>query len=233
MHRITLQGPLTPDPNWRAGSYVKLILPDPETGALSFDKADKPKVRTYTARKFDLKEQTVTIDFAIHQPAGPATSWALQAQVGSKVGFMGPGGLKMDPSLGDWYLFAADMAALPAAISLMETLGKNARGYALLEVTDELDKQPLNIPEGIEVQWLLHPHPEQKSQQQLEAIKNLPLFRGQPNVFVAGELSTIREIKSYFLNESDMEAGYLYISSYWKIGLKEEDHKMAKRAILS
>ncbi|HAA18911.1 MAG TPA: hypothetical protein DCP28_09150, partial [Cytophagales bacterium] len=71
MHRITLQGPLTPDPNWRAGSYVKLILPDPETGALSFDKADKPKVRTYTARKFDLKEQTVTIDFAIHQPAGP------------------------------------------------------------------------------------------------------------------------------------------------------------------
>ena len=129
---------------------------------------------------------------------------------------------------GGWYLFAADMAALPAAISAIESLPSDAKGYAFLEITDEQDKQEFSSPSGIEIQWLLHPNPKEKSAQQLAAIQSIEPLEGIPNVFVAGELSTIREIKAYIKGEDRFKNAYTYISSYWKIGVSEEKHKLAK-----
>ena len=228
MLSIVLQGEdLDPDTLWQPGCYVKLLIPD------SSDPGGKARARTYTARSFDPQRKTITIEFAIHHPAGPATQWALDAQVGDQIGLKGPGMLKIDPTRGDWHLFAADMSALPAAISVMESLPAYAKGYAFLEITNAADQQRLNIPEGIAVQWLIHPNPKVKSTQQLEAIKQVAILAGVPNVFVAGELSTIREIKDYLVNEDSYDSAYAYISSYWKIGLKEEEHKLAKRNALS
>ncbi|MDW3190911.1 MAG: SIP domain-containing protein [Cytophagales bacterium] len=127
-------------------------------------------------------------------------------------------------------MIAADMAALPAAISVLESLGAEAKGHAVFEITDPADQQVLNIPEGISVTWLLHQHPDQQSNQQLNTIKRLSFPVGAPNIFVAGELSTIREIKDYFMEQSLMN-DHSYISSYWKIGAKDEEHKVAKRAL--
>ena len=225
--RLQLQGPLA---SWTCypGAYVKLLLPGAKPNA---EGQMKNKVRTYTIRSLDREREVLTIDFALHQPAGPATQWALNAQVGDSIELKGPGNLKFDPAGGDWYLFAADMAALPAALAVMESLDPAAQGFAILEITDEQDQQDLAIPEGIEVTWLIHPHPESSSQQQLNAIKNLKFPEGEPNIFVAGELGTIREIKQY-LQEKELPGPNTYISSYWKIGAREEEHKEAKRALV-
>lgn len=221
MIRITLQGnELNENFAWTPGCYVKLRVPI-QNGQL--------KTRTYTLRNHNSVNQTIAIDFAIHEPAGYATNWAMNVKEGDKVDLKGPGQLKINPKVGDWYIFSADMAALPAAISVMETLNNDAKGYAFLEVTNEEDKQKLSIPEGIEVRWLIHPNPKNKSEQQLDAIKKVEKMEGQPNIFVAGELSTIREIKSYINESSQFNDALKYISSYWKIGLQEEEHKMAKR----
>jgi len=228
MIRVTLQGnELNENFAWTPGCYVKLMIPISENGRSLQN--EKLKTRTYTVRSHDSVNQTITIDFAIHEPAGHATNWAINIKEGDQVSLRGPGQLKINPSVGDWYIFSADMAALPAAISVMETLNNDAIGYAFLEVTNNEDKQKLNIPKGIEVRWLIHPHPENKSAQQLDAIKTIEKLEGKPNIFVAGELSTIREIKSYINESSKFNDAVKYISSYWKIGLQEEEHKMAKR----
>ena len=219
MLRITLQGEQLNDISWKPGCYVKLKIPD----------GDKPKMRTYTARSYDPKSQSLDIDFAIHQPAGSATSWALNTEISDEIELKGPGTLKIDPSVGDWYLFAADMSALPAAISIIESLPPTAKGYAFLEISDELDKQAFSAPIGMVVEWLIHPNPKLKSSQQLNAIKAIETLKGTPNIFVAGELSTIREIKQYIKEKELFKDAFSYISSYWKIGLKEEEHKQAKR----
>ena len=39
----------------------------------------KPKVRTYTLKNYDEVNKILTIDFALHQPAGIATNWAMCA----------------------------------------------------------------------------------------------------------------------------------------------------------
>ncbi|MGD1848023.1 MAG: siderophore-interacting protein [Salibacteraceae bacterium] len=209
--------------DWLPGCYIKLRIPNALPGGIS-------PVRTYTVRSYDAANQVLAVDFAIHQPAGPATAWALNAQPGDQIEYRGPGKLRVDPTNGDWHLFAADMSALPAAISIMESLSLDAKGYAFLEVTEEQDRQALHIPEGIQVQWLVHPNPKVKSNQQLEAIRNIKPLAGKPSVFVAGELSTTREIKQFLLQAPTYQSGSHYISSYWKIGLTEEEHKMAKRS---
>ncbi len=220
MLRITLNGEnLNEKFLWTPGCYVKLVIPNSE---------EKPKVRTYTVKSHDPKNKTIEIDFAIHLPAGPATSWAVESNIGDEIAAMGPGRLKVDVSVGDWYLFAADMAALPAAISAIESLKPTAKGYAFLEITNEEDKQDFSIPSGIELTWLMHPKPNQLSKQQLEAIKKIDVLEGKANIFVAGELETIREIKSYINEDSRFDNAHKYVSSYWKIGAKEEEHKKAK-----
>ena len=218
MLRITLEGEQLDNISWKPGCYIKLSIPSGE----------KRKMRTYTVRSYDSTRQTLDVDFAIHQPAGPATRWALEANIGEEIEIRGPGHLKMDTAIGDWYLFAADMAALPAAISAIESLPSHAKGYAFLEITDEQDKQEFSSPSGLEIQWLLHPNPKEKSDQQLNAIKSIESLEGIPNIFVAGELSTIREIKAYIKGEVKFKNAYTYISSYWKIGASEEKHKLAK-----
>ncbi|MEL6191660.1 MAG: siderophore-interacting protein [Bacteroidota bacterium] len=218
MLRITLEGEQLDNISWKPGCYIKLSIPSGE----------KRKMRTYTVRSYDSTRKTLDVDFAIHQPAGPATRWALDAKIGDVIDIRGPGHLKMDITKGDWYLFAADMAALPAAISAIEALPSGAKGYAFLEVTDEQDKQEFSYPSGLQIQWLLHPNPKEKSDQQLNAIQSLEPLEGIPNIFVAGELSTIREIKAYIKGEARFKNAYTYISSYWKIGASEEKHKLAK-----
>ncbi|MDQ7918690.1 siderophore-interacting protein [Mesonia sp. MT50] len=223
MIRLKLYGKhINENIQWQPGCYVKLVIPN----ALSSD--EKPKLRTYTAKSYNPNEKVFTIDFAIHQPAGPATDWAINASVGDEIDLLGPGELKINSAEGDWYVFAADMSALPAAISVMESLSADAKGYALLEIMDEGDKQNISIPKNIEVQWFIHPNPTIKSNQQLDALKIIKHLEGVPNIFVAGELSTIREIKSYLQGEERFNNAITYISSYWKIGLKEEEHKHAK-----
>ncbi|MEM6806902.1 MAG: siderophore-interacting protein [Bacteroidota bacterium] len=219
MIRISLQGEQLRNIDWKPGCYVKLKMPNVE----------KQKLRTYTARSYDEKNQALDIDFAIHQPAGLATKWAIEANIGDEIELLGPGHLRIDSTKGDWYLFAADMSALPAAISVIEALPENAKGYAFFEVIDEGDKQEFSIPSGFEVQWLIHPEPKVKSDQQLTAIKSIQSLDGIPNIFVAGELSTIREIKDYIKGAEKFKDAFTYISSYWKIGLSEEEHKQAKR----
>ena len=56
---------------FKPGCYVKLHLP--------VANRKKPKVRTYTLKNYDEVNKILTIDFALHQPAGIATNWAMCA----------------------------------------------------------------------------------------------------------------------------------------------------------
>lgn len=56
---------------FKPGCYVKLHIP--------VANRKKPKVRTYTLKNYDEVNKILTIDFALHQPAGIATNWAMCA----------------------------------------------------------------------------------------------------------------------------------------------------------
>ena len=54
----------------------------------------------------------------------------------------------------DWYFMAADMTSLPALSVKISKLPGDAKGYAIIKVASEHDKQVLNAPTGMQVEWI-------------------------------------------------------------------------------
>lgn len=80
----------------------------------------------------------------LHEDAGRASEWAKNARPGGNILIGGPGPKKLLDNTADWCLLVGDMTALPAISVNIEQLPADARGYAVIEVTDESDIQPSN-----------------------------------------------------------------------------------------
>ncbi|GLS25781.1 siderophore-interacting protein [Marinibactrum halimedae] len=234
MLRITLGGESMGDfpPNQESG-YVKLIFP-PE-GEMDYSEAHikagiKPRMRSYTIRYHDGDAQTLVLDFAAHGEHGPASAWAMNAKVGDEILVREPGPTKLINPAADWFFLAGDMTALPAIGVNLEKLPPNAKGYAVIEVLDEADKQVINAPSGIELIWVVNAQPEMPNTCLSDKVKSLPWLPGEASVWSAMEFETMKTLRRYFRDEKNVSRDRLYISSYWKMGATDEGHKQAKKS---
>ncbi|UTF61568.1 siderophore-interacting protein [Gilvimarinus sp. DA14] len=220
-------------PEHHESANFKLLLPPPgqhlNIDALAAgDATNRPIVRTYTLRHYHRLEREVVVDFLLHQPAGPASSWAATAKPGDVVGFAGPGKPKWIDTSADWFLFAGDMSALPAIAANLEQLPKHAKGYTVLEVISEEDKVPLQKPSGIELTWVINPNPQQPTDALISTVQQQPWLGGNAAAWVAGESGAIKKIRRY-LKDSGIDKRRLYASGYWQIGMTEDVHQVEKR----
>lgn len=220
MLRITLGGEeIGSFPGDQESAYIKLMFSAPGS--------EKPLIRTYTVRH--QRAEQFDVDFVLHHDAGPAAEWAKNAKPGDSIMIGGPGPKKLVNNNADWFLIVGDMTALPAISVNLEQLPANARGHAVIEVIDEADIQPLRHPEGIRLHWLINPHPGEDSQLLVNQVRQLDWLPGQPSIWAACEFTGMRALRQYFREERQVERKSLYISSYWKLGSSEDQHKLAKR----
>lgn len=235
MIRVVFAGPeLEGFPEGREGGNCKLMLP--ENGETKDSFADRlkngppPVRRTYTVRAFDAATRELTIDFVAHGDEGPASRWASHAGAGDFLGFAGPSPSKVTQFDADWYLVAADPSAIPVAAAALEAMPRDAKGVALFEVTAAEDRQDIDIPEGIEVHWLIQPDPHVPSTAQEDFIRAMVWPEGRVQTCIAGESGVIKSLRGFLANEKHVPREDTYISGYWKIGLVEDEHQKAKRA---
>lgn len=225
MRRITFGGAEMADyPAGKEGGYIKLVFPD-----LPRIKPDRPVMRTYSIRAHNVEKGEIDVDFAMHADTGGiALDWAEQAKPGDTMLIEGPGAVKMAPPDADWYLIAGDMTGQPAALCNLEMLPATAKGYAVLEITTEADKQDLDMPEGMILQWVINPAPHNLNNRLLDAIKALKWLDGDPFVWTACEFDTMRALRSYYRNDRKVLRDKFYLSSYWRSGRTEDQHKVDK-----
>ncbi|MEM7252284.1 MAG: siderophore-interacting protein [Pseudomonadota bacterium] len=222
MRRVVLGGAsLSGFPAGQESGYVKVVFP--QSGA------DKPLMRSYTIRHFDADSEQLTLDFAVHDAGGPAITWATSARVGDEIEIRGPGATKLVDPEANWYLLAGDMSALPALSANLERMPANAKGYAVIEVLTEADKQPLRYPPGIDLIWVINPNNSQPNRLLFDQIVALPWLDGTPYPWFAGEFDAMREVRRFFRDEKAIDRRAMYISCYWKIGDTDEGMKQAKR----
>jgi NADPH-dependent ferric siderophore reductase len=221
MIRIVLGGSdLANFPEGFESGYVKLL----------FDRSEgRPLTRSYTIREFDAAQRELTLDFVVHHDGGPASSWAMDASVGDVITIAGPGPAKLVDFSADWFFIAGDMTALPAISVNLEKLPKDAKGYAVIEVIDEADKIILDVPDSVEMHWVVNPTPHKPNSVLADSVRALPWLDGTPNIWVASEFEAMRNLRRYFKKERSVERGQIYASSYWKIGETDEGNKLAKR----
>ena len=234
MIRVTFAGPeLAGIPTGREGANCKILLPmagqDRASFAMQLQNGPRPVTRTYTVRHMREDPLEMDIDFAVHDPAGPATAWARAAGPGSYCGFAGPGPVKLAHYLADWYLVAADMSALPVAIATLEAMPRDAKGVAIFEITEEADRQSIRVPPGVAVHWHIHPNPRRPSVAQETFVRGLDWPAGRVQTCIAGESGVIRALRTFLHGEKGLPREDTYISGYWKIGLVEEEHQTMKR----
>ncbi|MEM1053526.1 MAG: siderophore-interacting protein [Pseudomonadota bacterium] len=223
MHQITLAGEALRDfPQAQDGGYFKLIL---EKGGL----LKKDLMRTYTIRR--QRETEIDVLFALHgdHAAGPATSWALGANIGDPMTIRGPGPAKPSPETCGFYLIAGDMSALPAISANLEAMDRDAKGVAVLEIQHEEDAVRIDAPKGLELRWIVNREPGHHPELLVNALREVEL----PQVEVAGwaacEFEGMKKLRAFLREELGIAPRNLYTSSYWKLGLNETEHKVVKR----
>ncbi|NLF03892.1 MAG: siderophore-interacting protein [Actinomycetales bacterium] len=94
---------------------------------------------------------------------GPAVRWCATASAGDGLVIIGPNARFEGPQSGlEWhppsgahtYLIAGDETAVPAMSSIIESLPAGVRAHVFLEVPTAQDVLALDVPEGVEVEWL-------------------------------------------------------------------------------
>jgi NADPH-dependent ferric siderophore reductase len=191
--------------------HIKLFFP-------SRDGGEKPVMRDYTPRAFSNAEATLTIDFALHE-AGPATQWAAQAQVGQTLDIAGPRGSHVVSDDFDWYLFVGDETALPAIGRWSESLRSGVPVTTVVAVADEAEALKLDAQADWRPVWV--PRGESSKRDAVLLLEALEGFRPPPGdgfVWIGGEASIARGVRTHMLEHYRHPRAWLKASGYWRRG---------------
>jgi NADPH-dependent ferric siderophore reductase len=178
--RVTLGDPSLADfAPYEQDQRIKILLPDSD-GAYpdglrggrpehewrrawrALPAAERPVMRSYTAHRVRPDQHEIDLDVFIHDPAGPASRWALGASAGDHLLVSGPDLRRGDPTHGvQWapgtattVLLAADETAFPAVDGILRSLGEDVHAHLILEAGDPADLallQPLPERHRVEV----------------------------------------------------------------------------------
>lgn len=194
-----------------ADDHIKLFIPDapPEDG--------KPPMRDYTPRAFDLAKGELVIDFALHDDPGPATAWAMGANVGDTISIGGPRGSVVIPDSYDWYWLIGDETAIPAILRRAAEW-PHSKMSALIAVFDRADE--VSAPEfaGMSLEWVHRPQSAAHDASPfLERLRDWEFPAGDGFVWIAAEAGVAKSLRQYLLAKGH-PLTQMKAAGYWTFG---------------
>lgn len=218
--------------------YVKLLFApagadyrwpfDPAEIAASRPRAEQPVTRTYTLRSHDPATGAVEIDFVAHGSEGLAGPWAQRAEIGERIGFLGPGGAwAPDPSY-EHFILAGDEAAAPAIFAALEQLPAGATATAYVEIAEPESLFDAPAGAGIEVNWVpragaIH------GTRLIEAVRAGGHPEKRTSWFIHGVAEMVKETRRFLFVEGEVAKADASISGYWRLGMTEDQWQASKR----
>jgi len=164
--------------------------------------------RRYTIRRVD--RDASTIDFAFFRHAsGPAANWVETAKVGDTIEAIGPRGVIFVDRDADWHLFLADDAAVPATMTMIESIAPGVDVTALMLVVDADEIRSVNVDANARVSW----HHDQRVL--LDALRAVEIPAGRGHVYLNGELHLVREAAS-IVRELGVDDELVSRKNYWR-----------------
>ena len=83
------------------------------------------------------------------------------------------------------------------------------------------------FPKNIKIEWVVK---SKKNPSGLEnTVKKINWLNGKPYVWVACEFNKMKILRNFFQKNKKISKNEMYISSYWKLGLDQEEHKLVKK----
>jgi NADPH-dependent ferric siderophore reductase len=187
-------------------------LPEPLTleSARGMWSRVRPLTRTYTIRRHDPAAREVDFDFVLHDDAGPASDWARSAAPGDRLIFVGPSpAYRPDPTAA-WHLLAGDETALPAIAAILRELPAGSVTRVFAEVEDAAEELPLAAP----VTWVHRGTGGTLA----AAVAAADLPPGRVDAWLAGERTSMVELRAHLLDERGFDRRSVRPTTYWRRG---------------
>lgn len=185
-------------------------------------------MRSYTLRALRRDPDEVDIDFVLHTPVGPASSWADRAVPGDRVLLLGPAVADnrairfRAPEDTDLVVIWGDETAVPAVSAILESLPAGTRARVWLEVRDAGDIQDLATGADAEITWLV-------GEDGLDAVRAARLpSAAHPYVWMAGESGRVKALRRHFAGERGIDRRRITFVGYWRHGMTEEQLRTAE-----
>lgn len=190
-------------------AWIRAWFPDVDGGSKQFQ-------RGYTLADPDPAAGTFSIYFLVHQPAGPASSWATHAAPGDELVMqrMGGDGWELDDPQPAGYLLVGDVASWPGIASIIAAAPRGVGVRAFLEYTHD-DDPDLTIPEhpDLEVTWV----PRREDGRALVDALGDDDYRGWKS-WVAAESTATRLVRGKLTGDHGHNKGTMHAQAYWAVG---------------
>ena len=195
-------------------SYLKL---------LTMSKSSRPIMRNYTVRghRADGPDGSeIDVDFVLHGSAqdgtaGPAARWAQTCSPGDQVAIFDEGVTFNQPPSLRRVVVIADETGLPAVAGIMASLPRSARGQAVIEVPAAGDRQSLEAPDGVEVNWIERDAQSVPGYETLAAAQDLPLPAEPFYGWVVGEQALPSGLRRHWVRAGVPKENITFCG-YWK-----------------
>ncbi|MFF2083704.1 siderophore-interacting protein [Nocardia sp. NPDC058176] len=240
--RITLTGPdLRHFAPWGVDQRIKLVLPRPDGSIAEFGLLDEPTphpshwytrwrelpdternvLRTYTPAGIRPEQHEIDVDFFIHEPAGPASAWALAARTGDPLVITGPDvrngdtgyGIHWKPGDATRFLLIGDETAYPAIRNIHASLPEGTNVEILVEATNPLDALVPSaqvVPAG--------DVPGERLEHAVRAWGDARPGHENLYVWIAGESGMVTRTRRYLTAELHIPKPQVAFLGYWKLG---------------
>jgi NADPH-dependent ferric siderophore reductase len=205
--------------------HVKLFFPGVGDNA----DARETCMRDFTPRRFDRSLGTLIIDFALHE-AGPATRWAISAQIGDTLEIGGPRGSTVVPDDFDWYLLVGDETALPAIGRRVEELRADVpvATFVLIEAgeTQYFQTKDFQTRAAWTPHWIARNGSPDDASRLRTALADYTLPSGDGFVWIAAEASVARSVRNLVIEDLGHPRQWTKAAGYWKRGHADAHEKI-------
>ncbi len=164
--------------------------------------------RNYTVRRHDPAAREIDVDVVLHDPRGPACTWAERSEIGAGVGYAGPRVDFAPREDAEWLLLCGDETALPAIAAILETPLHHQRKLAVIEVADAAEEHPLDG----EVRWV-HRNGDPFGVPLAEAVRAVELPDGPGQAWGAAESTVARDLREVLRRA--MPRKHVKATGYW------------------
>lgn len=190
-------------------AWMRAWFPDPDGGSKQFQ-------RGYTFAETDPANGTLSVDFVIHSPAGPASYWALNCEPGDSIEGMRYGEepfTLLDPAPAG-YLLLGDLASYPAVTQLAAAIPEDVPVVVYLEKHHDADtRSPLPEGPNITAAWVDELPDGQALVQSIGGRDWTGWY-----AWVTAETTATRHARTVLQREYHLNRGTLHAQAYWVAG---------------
>lgn len=253
--RITLSGEnLHHFAEWGLDQRIKLVLPMPDGSRPDFGLLAEPTphpshwyarwkelpedrrnaLRTYTPAAIRPGAGELDVDVFLHEPAGPASTWAATCSPGDEVQITGPDARAGYTGYGIHYtpprtpgrlLLVGDASALPAMRNILAVLPGGTPADVFLELADPADNTLGPSAPGTRVHVVEQDAASLAGRALERAVREWGAGEGagladHPAAYawIAGEAGATTRIRRYLTSDIAMPKDRVAFLGYWKLG---------------